>query len=158
MIDAKTPLSFYLDAVESDDDEQTQAKLAAHARLIREKIGELSTEAYWSQFQADPEFVILFLPGEMIFSAALKEDPSLIEDGANSRVILAAPTTLIALLKAVSYGWQEQCLTQNAKAISKLGQELYARVSTMADHWSRVGSNLDAAAGKRIHRLRAAVV
>lgn len=142
VIDAKTPLEAYLDAIETQDENVRIAKFGEHARQVRQHIQLLSRKAYWERFQPTPEFVVLFLPSEAFFSAALEQDPMLIETGAEHRVVLATPSTLIALLRAVAYGWKQESLSRHAEMVSQLGQELHKRTCDMVSHWSKMGRSL----------------
>ena len=145
IVDAKVPYVAYREAVEAVDDDVRTAKLKNHARQLREHIIQLSSKRYWDQFQPAPEFVFMFLPGEGYFSAALQHDPALIEFGVDKRVIPSSPLTLIALLRAVAYGWQQETMTRNAQEVSTLGRELYDRVRRMGDHFDDLAKGLSRA-------------
>jgi DNA recombination protein RmuC len=142
VIDAKAVITAYIDASQCEKEEDRKVLLAEHARHIRSRVQDLSRKAYWQQFPNTPEFVVLFLPGEVFFSAALEQDPSLIEQSVDQRVILATPTTLIALLKAVAYGWKQSSLAQNALEISALGKDMHKRLGDLVGHFTQLGQKL----------------
>lgn len=145
VVDAKAPLAAYLKAVEAIDENSRKALMRDHAAQVRAHLQALGRKSYAAQFQPTPDFVVLFLPGESFFSAALENDPALIEYGWDQNVVLATPTTLIALLRTAAYGWQQEALAQNAADISVLGKELYRRISGMMEQWRKLGVNLSRA-------------
>lgn len=142
VVDVKTPLDAYLEAVEAKDDAQRQLGLTRHARNVKNHIRLLSSKAYWKQFSKSPEFVILFIPGDQFLSAALNEEPELIEDALSQQIILATPTSFVALLKAVAYGWRQLALADNAEEIRTLAEDLYGRLSSFVGHLNKVGKQL----------------
>lgn len=142
VVDAKAPLAAYLEALEAKDEEARGRHLAEHARQVREHVRKLSAKSYWSQFENAPEFVVLFLPGETFFSAALEQDPQLIDDAFSESVVLATPTTLVALLKSVAYGWRQETLADNAREIATAARELHDRMRVFTEHFAGVGRGL----------------
>ncbi|MGO9426018.1 MAG: DNA recombination protein RmuC [Steroidobacteraceae bacterium] len=142
VVDVKTPLDAYLAAVEAQSEEERGAQLRRHAQLVGARVRELASKQYWSQFEQSPDFVVLFLPGDQFLSAALQENPGLIDESLRQNVMLATPTSLVALLKAVAYGWKQAILADNAIEIRRLGEELYKRLAVFGEHLGRLGKSL----------------
>jgi DNA recombination protein RmuC len=145
VVDVKTPLDAYLEATEAEDDIKRKTALLRHANVVAGRVRELSSKAYWSQFDSSPEFVILFIPGDQFLSAALTEKPDLLDEALRQNIILATPTSLVALLKAIAYGWQQVALTENAAEIRKLAVDLYERLATYTGHINDMGRKLEGA-------------
>jgi DNA recombination protein RmuC len=143
VVDVKTPLTAYLEAVEAQSDEARAAALKRHGQLVAERVRALSSKAYWAQFARSPDFVILFLPGDQFLAAAMNENPALHDEAIRQGVIVATPTSFIAMLKAIAYGWRQLALAQNAATIRDLGQELYKRLSVFGNHLAKIGIALD---------------
>lgn len=142
VVDAKTPMNAYQESVNTNDESERKSLLEAHAKNVKNHINDLSSKEYWKQFSPSPDFVVMFIPGEPFYLAALQQDPSLLSLGVQKRVILASPTTLIALLRLASFGWRQEQLAENAKIISELGKEIYSRIAVLAGHLGSLGKNI----------------
>jgi DNA recombination protein RmuC len=142
VVDAKVPLTAFLDASECQDDEAREAKIRDHARQLKDHVNRLAGKSYWTHFQPAPDIVVMFVPGEPLLTSALQSDPSLLEFSMNRGVMLASPLTLIALLRAIAYGWQQETVAKNAQEISDLGRSLYDRIAKLAEHFENVGRSL----------------
>jgi DNA recombination protein RmuC len=142
VVDAKAPVANYMDAMAIEDEAQRKHKLQGFARLVRDRVAELGRKSYWDQFEHTPELVVMFLPGDHFYAAALEQDPSLIEYGVDQKVLVATPVTLIGLLRAIAYGWRQEAIAANAREISDLGAELYKRIGDLGGHWIDIGRNL----------------
>lgn len=142
VVDVKTPLEAYLSAVEAQSDEDRARELRRHAQLVSARVRELASKSYWAQFERSPDFVVLFLPGDQFLSAALQENPDLIDESLRQNVMLATPTSLVALLKAVAYGWKQTALAENAEAVRRLGEDMYKRLAVFGEHLARLGKAL----------------
>jgi len=147
LVDSKAPINSYLDAHEAADEELRRAKMREHGQLVRSHLQALSKKSYWEQFEPTPEMVVMFIPGEAFFSAALEADPELLDFAFSQNVIIASPASLMALLKAASYGWRQESIAENSRAISELGRELQQRLSVMVSHFNKLGNSLDGAIG-----------
>jgi DNA recombination protein RmuC len=145
VVDAKAPLQGVLDAYEARDEDEREQHLRAHARLLRKHVKSLADKAYWDQLDSGPDFVVMFLPGEHLYGTALEADPALLEDAMAQRVLIATPTTLLALLRAVAYGWQQERIAQSAQAISELGRELHGRLVKLSSLFATLGTRLNSA-------------
>ena len=145
VVDAKVAGQAYIESLEAKDDASRLLKLHDHARQVRDHVVKLGAKNYWAQFERAPDFVVLFLPGETFLSAALEQDPALLEDSYGNRVLIATPTTLIGLLRTVAYGWRQETIAESAKEVSELGRELYKRLATLTEHFSKVGDRLQSA-------------
>jgi DNA recombination protein RmuC len=143
IVDAKVPLDAYLRALEAPDEQTQRALLREHAQQVRAHMTKLAGKSYWQHVDDTPDHVVMFIPGEVFFFAALQHDPELIEFGVGKNVFVAGPATLISLLRSVAYGWRQERIAENAQAISQNGQELYERVATLADHLRKLGAALD---------------
>jgi DNA recombination protein RmuC len=147
VVDSKAPINAYMEAHEATNDELRKAKIQLHAQQVRRHLDSLAKKSYWEQFQPTPEVVVMFIPGEAFYSAALEADPTLLDSAFDQSVIIASPASLMALLKAASYGWRQEAIAENAREISQLGQELHSRLGTLAEHFSRIGKGLANATG-----------
>lgn len=153
IVDVKTPLDAYLEAVDAATDEQRAIAMRRHANAVGERVKQLGAKSYWAQFERSPDFVILFIPGDQFLSAALAEQPNLLEDAIRQDVIIATPTSFVALLKAVAYGWRQMSLAQNAETIRTLAEDLYKRLAVFTNHLGKLGRNL----GNSVDHFNAAI-
>lgn len=143
VVDAKAPLEAYLSAVEATDPDERKVHLQTYGRHVRDHVAKLSQKAYWAQFDSSPEFVVMFLPGESLYSAALEQVPNLIDESVGQKVVIASPTTLIAVLRAAAYGWRQEKVAESARSVSELGRELHSRLGTLAGHFMKLGRSLE---------------